>query len=111
MKFRRTEYGALTVLAPNGELAGDEVDEFRGEMRRCLEEGHPELIVDCAGITSFDSAGLEALTELLHQCVAQSGALKLCGLDGIGRKVFEMTRLEQSFDIYGDVEAAIRSYT
>lgn len=111
MKFKRTEYGALTVLSPKGDLVGDDVALFREQTRQCLEEGGPDLTIDCAEIGGFDSGGLEALTELSRECRTRGGALRLCSLDAVGRAILELTRLNRQFDVYDDVEAAIRSRT
>lgn len=111
MKVQRTDYGALAVLSPHGDLAGDEIDVFRQETRHCLDGGGADLIVDCGGVGGFDSAGLECLTELSRECRERGGGLKLCGLDAVGRKIFEITRLMRHFEIFDDVEDAIRSCT
>lgn len=110
MKLKRTEYGALTVLSPRGDLAGDDVASFRDEANACLEQGSADLVVDCATVTGFDSAGLEMLTELAWKCQDRGGTLKIGALDTIGRKIFEITRLNRTLELHDDVESAIRSY-
>src|SRR5205085_1162178 len=107
--FERTDYGAIAVIAPKGDLTGEDIDDFRRETHRCLESGNGDLIVDCSSIAAFDSAGLEALTDLRRTCLARRAALKLCRLDAIGRKIFEITRLREQFQIFDDIDAAIRS--
>jgi len=110
MKCDRTDYGALAVLAPRGDLTGDDVEGFGHDAARCLE-GSAGLIVDCAGLTSVDSTGLESLAELSRRCQSRGGMLKLCRPDAVLRKILEMTRLERQFELFDDVEAAIRSHT
>ena len=111
MKLERTDYGALAVLAPRGELTGEDVETFRREVHRCLDAGSADLILDCSAIGAYDSAALELLLELRRLCRDRGGKLKLCRPDAIGRKIFEITRLEQQFELFDDVEAAIRSYS
>lgn len=47
----------------------------------------------------------------LRECRTRGGALRLCSLDAVGRAILELTRLNRQFDVYDDVEAAIRSRT
>lgn len=110
MKIKRTDYGAITVLAPRGDLAGDDVQAFRDEAQQCMTQGGAGLIVDCSAITGFDSVGLEMLTELAWKCQEQGGAIKIGALDANGRKIFEMTRLNRMFELHDDIESAIRSF-
>jgi len=110
MKIEQTEYGGLTVLTPKGELVGDSVEALRNSARECLENGRIELIVDCSGVGAYDSIGLECLLELSRLCRQYAGGLRLSGVDTIGRKILEITRLNRQFEIYDDVDSAVRSF-
>lgn len=111
MKIEQTEYGALTVMTPKGELVGEQAEELRSVARECLEQGRVELIIDCTHLGAYDSVGLECLLELTRLCRQYTGVLRLCGLDAVGQKILEITRLNRQFELYDDVNAAIRSFS
>ncbi len=106
----RTDYGEVTVITLKGELTVDTVGEFVEQRDQAVAESRRVLVVDCQAVTAFDSAGLEALEETRRTFEQMRGALKLCALDPIGRKILEITRLNRKFEIYDDLDSAVRSH-
>jgi anti-sigma B factor antagonist len=111
VKIQTTEYGSLVVLAPQGDLTCEDTEGFARDSRRCIESGTGDLILDCQGLTGADSAGLQLLTDLARECDERGGRIKLCGLTKVCATILEITRLISRFELYDDVEAAIRSFT
>jgi anti-anti-sigma factor len=62
-------------------------------------------------MTRIDSRGLESLTSLHRQCDEELGLMRICGVDETTRKIMEMTRLDQEFVLYRNVEEATASLT
>ena len=68
------------------------------------------LMLDFANVDYLSSA---VLTELLrvNQAIQNAGGnLRLCGLKGEVRKVFEITNLDKVFTIYGDYQQALKRF-
>ena len=57
---------------------------------------------------SWINAGLSALVRLFKRVRGHGGRLGLAALQPPVRHVFELTRLERSFDVYPDVAEALR---
>jgi anti-anti-sigma factor len=55
----------------------------------------------------MDSSGVASLVKLLSRVRRSSAALKLCGLTDRVRGVFEITRLDSVFEIYGGEDEAL----
>jgi len=105
-----TDYGNVTALTVQEELAGEEAEIFTGRAADCLNRGKFNFVVDCASLDGFDSAGLEALLDLQNRCEDQLGAVKLCSLNETCAKVLEITRLARRFEIFGELESAVKSF-
>jgi anti-sigma B factor antagonist len=57
-----------------------------------------------------DSAGLGAILSCLRKLTAAEGDLKLCGLTGPVRAIFEISRMHRIFDIYATRAEAIAAF-
>jgi anti-sigma B factor antagonist len=106
-----THYGNVTVLTVKGELTSETLDDFIEQREQALGQGRCQLIADCNATSAFDSAGLELLCTTRRTCEQRKGTLKLCSLDEIAKKIFEITRLDRKFEIHEDLDSAVRSFT
>ena len=101
-----TEYGRISVITVRNELTGESVETFRQSAARCVDEHRYEMIVDCSSLSQIDSAGLEALVDLLNSCDGELGTVKLCGADETTRTLLAYTQLSRRFEACQDLEAA-----
>ena len=111
MAIRFDQYGNVGVVALDGDLRGDEA---AGEFRRVLVEALDatpvgSLVVDFTAARFVDSRGLEALLWSRGRLGDAMGAVRLAGLDANCRKIFEMTRLDDRFEIHPDAQAALKA--
>jgi anti-sigma B factor antagonist len=65
------------------------------------------IVIDLSRATYIDSAGLAALILAMQKVEAFGGKLFLSGLDQTMRSIFETSRLNQIFQIFPDVDAAL----
>jgi anti-sigma B factor antagonist len=66
-----------------------------------------QLVVDLSGVSYIDSAGLGAVIEAMQEVEAYGGKFALAGLQKTVRSIFKMSRLDQIFSIFPDVDAAL----
>jgi anti-sigma B factor antagonist len=66
-----------------------------------------QLVVDLSGVSYIDTAGLAAVIEAMQEVEAYGGKFALVGLQKTVRSILEMSRLDQIFSIFPDVEAAL----
>jgi anti-sigma B factor antagonist len=64
------------------------------------------LVVDLSAVTYIDSAGLAALIQAMQKVEGYGGKFVLAGLQETVRSIFEISRLDQVFQIFPDVNAA-----
>lgn len=110
MAVNVTQYGNVSVLTVKDELVGESVPSFVQATQKCLADGRYQLVVDGSHVEALDSLGLEALVDLQNACEEQFGTVKLCHFDAICTKILEITRLARRFEMYGDLESAVKSF-
>src|SRR5438477_503357 len=72
-----------------------------------IEKKPKQLIVDLGRVTYIDSSGLAALIEGMQNVQEYDGKFALTGLQEPVRTIFEIARLDQVFQIFPDVGAAV----
>lgn len=110
MKIREQTQGAVTVLRPEGPLAGNDAEELKVRLIQAQRDSLGRFVLDAAAIALTDSAGLEALVEVTEEMAHSGNALKLCGANETLRQVLELTGLAPLFEHFEDVNAAVRSF-
>jgi anti-anti-sigma factor len=105
-----TDYGPVTVLTIKEELVGEAVEDFSGSASRCLDKHKYNIVLDCSSLGGLDSTGLEALVDLQEKCEEECGSVRLCGLDETCSKILEITRLARRFEIFENLESAVKSF-
>jgi anti-sigma B factor antagonist len=65
------------------------------------------IVIDLSRATYIDSAGIAALLLAMQQVEAYGGKFFLSGLQETLRSIFEISRLERTFRISPNVDAAL----
>jgi anti-sigma B factor antagonist len=102
------EDGKVTLVRLAGDLDATSGPRLSEELDRLWNDGRRQFVLDLDGVPFIDSAGLSALVRLFKQVRGHGGRLGLAALQPPVRHVFELTRLERSFDVYPDVAEALR---
>ena len=78
------------------------------ESLNAMTEKKPErIVIDLSRATYIDSSGLAALILAMQKVEAYGGWFFLTGLHETMRSIFESSRLDQIFQIFPDVDAAL----
>src|SRR5438445_11566904 len=78
------------------------------ESPKAMTEKKPErIVIDLSRATYIDSSGLAALILAMQKVEAYGGKFFLTGLRETMRSIFESSRLDQIFQIFPDVDAAL----
>ena len=108
LSFETRAVGGTTVLAVGGDVDLHTAPQLRDRIRTLVDEGTRRLVVDMTGVEFLDSTGLGTLLGSRKQLVALDGRLALAVLSDHVLKVFEITSLDQVFDIHATVDEALR---
>jgi len=81
--------------------------ELREFVLKLLGEGQIRFILDMSGVSFVDSSGLGVLLSGYKNVNLQSGRFCLTGLHPRVQAMFELTRLDQVFEIHASLNEAL----
>ncbi len=76
-------------------------------LNEMIEKKPKRLVVDLSDVSYIDSAGLAALIEAMQKVDGYGGKFMLAGLQETVRSIFEISRLDQVFQIFPDADTAL----
>lgn len=103
--YNETENDVLIVKADGG-LNRQTAAEFVDSLTRLIDAGLKKIIVDCSALDYVSSYGLGILIRLHARLKKRGGDVKLSCVRGALPQLLSITRLDQVFDIYSDVNRA-----
>ena len=105
LKILERQAGEVTVLDMDGRITiGEGSVALRGVVRRLLEEGKKNILLNLAGVGYIDSSGIGELVSSYTAINKEGGQLKLLSLTQKLRDLLTITKLLTVFDAY-DTEA------
>ena len=108
MKVSRDSQGDAAIYSVEGQVDMHTSPELRSALKQGLLDKSSPIVVDLGGVTFIDSSGLATLIEALQAVGRYGGKLRLCGLSPEVRKLFDLARLNEVFDLRDDREQALR---
>ncbi len=106
------ERQGVTILDLRGRIVlGDGVDQVIDAVKKFLEQGKTNLLIDLAGVTKVDSCGLGALVASYTSAARQSSELKLLHPPKHVTDLFKITKLCTVFEIFDGEDSAIESFS
>ena len=92
--------GDVRVVAVTGEVDLDTAERFNEGLRVALQGGTGPVVVDLCRVPFMDSTGLHLLLNALRRLTRQRRMLAIaCEPLGV-RRLFELTRMDGTFDLY-----------
>jgi anti-anti-sigma factor len=95
------------VLPLTGEIDLHVSPTVTQSLNAMTEEKPDRIVIDLSRATYIDSSGLAALILAMQKVEAYGGRFFLTGVHETMRSIFETSRLDQIFQIFPDVEAAL----
>lgn len=87
------------VLLVEGEIHVSTAPEFSERLNTAIAAGRVRLVLDFAGVEFIDSTGLSVLLNALRRVTRRDGSLSLVCTNPTVLRLFEITRLDSTFDI------------
>jgi anti-anti-sigma factor len=104
MEIVKTQDDGIVTLAINGQLNAATAEEFGAAVEAAVVESE-KLILDFQKVNYLASAGLRVLVSVQKKLTSRSGSLSLINVDETVYEVFQVTGLDDIFDIQGDFPA------
>ena len=103
--------GDITILELAGEITVDDGDiAFGRYVDGLIKAGRVKIVVNLAGVTYIDSAGVGMMVAELKMVREAGGVMKLSNLSARSYHLLAMMKLKMVFDIFDTEEAAVRSF-
>ena len=108
MQIEERAVGDVVVLDLKGKITLGEGDELlKDKVNSLVNQGHKKIVLNLADVPYIDSAGLAALIQAMQKVEGYGGKFMLAGLQETVRSIFEISRLDQVFQIFPDADAAL----
>jgi anti-sigma B factor antagonist len=102
------ERDGWTVLSVSGEIDMATAPSLRERLHALLADDKSRLVVDLDDVGFLDSTALGVLVGVLKRARSEGGEVRIASTQPRVRKVFEITRLDSAFDLFDDVDGAVR---
>ena len=96
------------VLTATGEVHVSTAPQLAESLDAALDAGRTRLVLDFSGVQFIDSTGLSVLLNALRRLSRDDGALSLVCTNPTVLRLFEITRLDATFDIVATRDEALR---
>ena len=87
------------VIAVSGEIHVSTAPEFSRRLNAAIAKGKTAVVLDLTGTEFIDSTGLSVLLNGLRRVTRQRGRMALVCINPTVLRLFEITRLDTTFDI------------
>jgi anti-sigma B factor antagonist len=105
------DVGRVTIVRCQGRIvAGGESESLRKHVVSLVEDRRSTLLLHLGEVGFIDSSGLGTMVRALANTRQARGDLKLCNVPEHVRKVLEMTRLTNVFDLHESEETALAAF-
>jgi anti-sigma B factor antagonist len=95
------------VLAASGEVHVTTAPDLADHLNAAVDAGRNRIVLDFSQVEFIDSTGLSVLLAALRRVVLDDGALVIVCTNPTVLRLFEITRLDTTFDIVATREAAL----
>lgn len=96
------------VLTAAGEVHVSTAPELAEQLQAALNAGRTRIVLDFSDVEFIDSTGLSVLLNALRRLSRVDGALSLVCTNPTVLRLFEITRLDATFDIVATRDEALR---
>jgi anti-sigma B factor antagonist len=103
--------GGAYVMSVRGEIHVTTAPQFAERLTAVIESGKTAVVLDMTGVEFIDSTGLSVLLNGLRLVTQRRGHMALVCTNPTVLRLFQITNLDSTFDIFGDREQAIAHVT
>ncbi|MFP4104631.1 MAG: STAS domain-containing protein [Phycisphaerae bacterium] len=96
----------VAVVSVMGDIDYARSTGFQSGLLAIVDKKPDKIVIDLSDVGYMDSSGVASLVKLLSRMKRRHQSLALTGLSDRVRNIFQITRLEDVFDIYGSEQEA-----
>jgi anti-sigma B factor antagonist len=107
MKIEVIDYRGEKVVVPSGDIDMYSSPELRRELMSRIEKKVPRIYIDFKEVSYIDSSGIATFVEGLKTMKSYGGRMKMLGMPEEIMEIFRFSKLDNIFEIYGNMDDAI----
>jgi anti-sigma B factor antagonist len=111
MEITFREVDEVTIVSISGSVDGLTAEGLQGALGAQIREGRTRLVADFTNVEYTSSAGLRALLSTMKEVRQRGGDFRLAAVRGEVHRVLELSGFTSILKLYGDVDAAVASYS
>ena len=109
MEIDSNQLANAIVITVSGRMDAGNAQQFQKVCEDWIARGATRLLVELSGLQYVSSMGLSSFLVVAKTLQGKSGSVVLCGLRGLPKQVFELTRLIGLFPVFESTDAALAS--
>ena len=110
MEIKDRQVNGITVISLTGSIDAMTAPKITEFIQGQIAKGNIKLVADLNGVDYTSSAGLRVLLGAIKDTRAQSGDLRLAGVQPDVQKVLTLSGFTNILKVFGEVDAAVASY-
>ncbi len=99
------------VISVRGEIHVSTAPQFSQRLQEAIDNGNRAIVLDLSAVVFIDSTGLSVLLNGLRSVGQRRGRLALVCTNPTVLRLFQITNLDSTFDIFDDRPKAIAHVT
>ena len=107
MQIAERNQDGVTVFVLEGRVDSAGASEMDEALQAAAVGGKHRMVLDMAGVSYINSAGLRTLADVLTQNRAHEGDVVLVSLNPKVERVFKIIGFDRFFEIYDTVDRAV----
>lgn len=111
MEIQDKLVGEVTILTLKGSLDAMTAPKVTEYINRLVTKGNIKLVADFSGVDYTSSAGLRVLLGAIKETRAQSGDMRLAGVQPDVLKVLNLSGFTNILKMFDDIDKAVASYS
>ena len=102
--------GVCRVIDLQGRLDTGNAEEILATFMAELQDTPGQVLITLSALEFVSSAGLRVILRVAKHVRGYSGALKVCGADGMVKEVLEISGFDSLLDMYDTEERALATF-
>jgi len=111
MEIKDRQVDDVTVLSLTGSIDAMTAPKITEFIQGQVSNGNIKLVADLSGVDYTSSAGLRVLLGAIKDTRAQSGDIRLAGIQPDVQKVLNLSGFTNILKVFDEVDAAVASYS
>lgn len=108
MNIEAIKLPTAVLIKVTGRMDAAAAPEFQKTCETLVKDGALHQVVDLGGLQYISSAGLSHILVAARSVKAQGGSLALCGLHGMVKEIFTVTKFLTLFPVYESADEALQ---